>query len=48
MNTKLSDNTKAILLLAAPLIVGKGEVAVRLLTLSEYNKLARRLSESRE
>ena len=46
MNTELSDNTKAILLLTAPLIVGKGEVAVRLLTLSEYNKLARRLSES--
>ena len=46
MNLNVSDNTKAILLLTAPLLVGKGRSADNPLTLSEYNKLARRLSEA--
>lgn len=45
MNATLSPNTQAILLLTAPLLTGgKGE-AVKLLTLSEYNQLARMLRE---
>ena len=46
MNTGLSDNANAILLLTAPLLVGKGKVDVNPLTLSEYNKLARHLAET--
>lgn len=46
MAAEVSDNTKAILLLTAPLIVGKGSDSPRPLTLSEYNKLARCLSEA--
>lgn len=46
MNTVLSDNANAILLLTAPLLVGKGKVDVNPLTLSEYNKLVRSLSEA--
>ena len=46
MNNHLSDNTKAILLLTAPLLVGKGKVDVNPLTLTEYNKLARYLSDA--
>ena len=38
-NNHISDNTKAILLLTAPLLVGKGKVDVNPLTLTEYNKL---------
>ena len=45
MTLDVSDNTKAILLLTAPLLVGRGKSADNPLTLSEYNKLARRLSE---
>ena len=37
----LSANTQAILLLTAPLIVGRGENSKELLTASEYGKLAR-------
>lgn len=37
----LSANTQAILLLTAPLIVGRGENSKELLTPSEYGKLAR-------
>ncbi len=43
MNSSISDNTKAILLLTAPLIVGKGQGADSPLSLTEYNKLARNL-----
>ena len=46
MAAEVSDNTKAILLLTAPLIVGKGGDSVKPLTLAEYNKLARGLSEA--
>lgn len=48
MNNHISDNTKAILLLTAPLLVGKGkrESAATPLTPSEYNKLAHRLAEA--
>ena len=46
MNNHLSDNTKAILLLTAPLLVGKGKVDVNPLTLTEYNKLARYLADA--
>lgn len=44
MNYHISDNTKAILLLTSPLLLGKGHSDVRPLTLAEYNKLARNLS----
>ena len=44
MNNHLSDNTKAILLLTAPLLVGKGKADVNPLTLTEYNKLAHYLA----
>ena len=46
MNNHLSDNTKAIMLLTAPLLVGKGKADVNPLTLSEYNKLARHLADA--
>ena len=46
MKNHISDNTKAILLLTAPLIVGKGKVDVNPLTLTEYNKLARYLADT--
>ena len=45
MNAELSENTKAILLLTAPLLVGKGRGPDSPLTLSEYNQLARCLTE---
>lgn len=41
----LTPNTQAILLLTAPLIVGRGGTSRDLLTLSEYNKLARLLRD---
>lgn len=41
----LSSNTKAILLLTAPLIIGKNTVISELLTYSEYRALAKRLYE---
>ena len=47
MNSNISDNTKAILLLTAPLLVGsRVSSKTRPLTTSAYNKLARRLLES--
>ena len=46
MSISISDNTKAILLLTAPLLVGKGKTDVSPLTLSEYNKLARYLADA--
>ncbi len=45
MNEPLSPNTMAILLLTAPLIVGRRETAFELLSLGEYNRLARLLRE---
>jgi DNA processing protein len=45
MNT-LSANTQAILLLTAPLIVGRSGHAAELLTPGEYKGLARHLRES--
>lgn len=48
MNTSLSPNTQAILLLTAPLLTGgKGE-PVKSLTLLEYNQLARLLHERKK
>ena len=41
ISTPVSANTQAILLLTAPLIVGRGENSRELLTASEYGKLAR-------
>ncbi|MBR1374481.1 MAG: DNA-protecting protein DprA [Cardiobacteriaceae bacterium] len=40
MNSEISLNTKAILLLTAPLLVGKNTPSSDLLTQTEYNKLA--------
>jgi DNA processing protein len=46
MNFELSQNAQAILLLTAPLVVGKNAPPSDLLTLSEYNCLARSLREN--
>ena len=46
MNEPLSPNTMAILLLTAPLIVGRRETAFELLTPGEYNRLARSCARS--
>jgi DNA processing protein len=43
MNTQISSNTQAILLLTAPLIAGKKEESAPLLKPAEYNRLARLL-----
>src|SRR5712691_327010 len=48
MSISLSPNTQAILLLTAPLIVGRGEPSVDLLTLGEYKRLARFLREQQQ
>ena len=45
MIAPLTTNTQAILLLTAPLIAGRNHPALELLTLSEYNRLARLLRE---
>jgi len=45
MNPILSQNTQAILLLTAPLIVGRSTASRDLLTPSEYKRLARHLRE---
>jgi predicted Rossmann fold nucleotide-binding protein DprA/Smf involved in DNA uptake len=45
MTSTLSPNTKAILLLTAPLIAGRGSPAPDLLTPGEYKRLARHLRE---
>jgi DNA processing protein len=45
MTEPLSPNTKAILLLTAPLIVGRGKRSADLLSPGEYKKLARHLRE---
>src|ERR1039457_1808365 len=44
----LTTNTQAILLLTAPLITGPKDASVDLLTLSEYNRLARILREKQK
>src|ERR1035437_11198479 len=48
MTTPLTLNTQAILLLTAPLVAGRGEASHDLLTLGEYNKLARILREKQK
>ncbi len=45
MTTELSSNAQAILLLTAPLIVGRNRTSISPLTASEYRNLARRLRE---
>ena len=45
MNPALSPNAKAILLLTAPLIAGRGNESADLLTPGEYKRLARHLRE---
>lgn len=45
MNTSLSSNTQAILLLTAPLVAGRGEPVSNLLSLGEYKRLARFLRD---
>ena len=47
MNSSLSPNTQAILLLTAPLIAGRGESSADLLTPGEYKRLARLLHSKR-
>jgi DNA processing protein len=44
----LTPNTQAILLLTAPLVAGRGETVCDLLSLGEYNKLARILREKQK
>lgn len=46
MNVPLTTNTQATLLLTAPLIAGRSADSPELLTLSEYNRLARVLREN--
>jgi DNA processing protein len=48
MIAPLTPNTQAILLLTAPLIVGRSEAKWELLTLGEYNRLARLLREKQK
>ena len=48
MIAPLTPNTQAILLLTAPLIAGSSEVSPELLTLGEYNRLARILREKQK
>jgi predicted Rossmann fold nucleotide-binding protein DprA/Smf involved in DNA uptake len=45
MNPSLSDNTQAILLLTAPLIVSRGQPPADLLSPGEYKRLARHLHQ---
>ena len=46
MTSSLSPNTEAILLLTAPLIVGKGQSSPDLLKPGEYNRLVRHLQQN--
>ena len=48
MSAPLTPNTQAILLLTAPLIIGRSDENSELLTLSEYNRLARLLREKQK
>ncbi len=45
MKAELSPNTQAILLLTAPLVIGRSKPSVNPLTAGEYGQLARRLRE---
>jgi predicted Rossmann fold nucleotide-binding protein DprA/Smf involved in DNA uptake len=45
MSETLSTNSQAILLLTAPLVAGRSDASTNLLTLSEYNRVARGLRE---
>ncbi len=45
MNEAISPNTQAILLLTAPLIIGRDKTAVKLLTPGQYKRLAKGLRE---
>lgn len=45
MKAELSPNTQAILLLTAPLVIGRSKPSVNPLTAGEYGRLARRLRE---
>lgn len=47
MKAGLSPNTQAILLLTAPLVIGRSKPSVNPLTAGEYGRLARRLRELR-
>ena len=44
----VSPNAQAILLLTAPLLIGRGSASADLLTLGEYNRLARTLREKQK
>ncbi len=46
MNSSVSSNTQAILLLTAPLMVGRGGYSSELLSPGEYNRLARVLHDN--
>ena len=46
MNNPISPNTQAILLITAPLIVGRAGHSSEFLTHSEYNQLARILHDN--
>lgn len=46
--TPLTPNTQAILLLTAPLVAGRGNLSAKLLSLGEYNRLARLLREKQK
>ena len=48
MNTSVSPNTQAILLLTAPLIAGRGKYSSELLTHGEYNRLARIIYDNQQ
>jgi len=48
MSTSLSPNTQAILLLTAPLLVGRSQVSSDLLTPGEYKRLARFLRDKQQ
>src|SRR5690242_18261015 len=48
MIAPLTPNAQAILLLTAPLIAGRNGPSVELLTLTEYNRLARMLREKQK
>ena len=45
MSATLSANSQAILLLTAPLVAGRSEASTNLLSVSEYNRVARVLRE---
>src|SRR5512138_608388 len=48
MMTPLTPDTQAILLLTAPLVAGRGDLSAKLLSLGEYNRLARLLREQQK